>query len=275
MRLKSAFSASRRAQQAVCGVVLMCALMTALLLGTHPSSVSRALAEETSGSAETSGSTNSSATTGTPKISGQPMASVGDAQQVIVATGSKLGAKYGTLRFFDYVGGAWVCTMTAPARFGKRGLMDGNHRWAGNKTTPTGLWKMPDYVFGYRKSAPSGTKMKYRRINGRTWWSSKRGSTYNKWKQARRWPGEYLYGVVPQYELAVSMGYNAAPNRVKYGRGTGIFLHVKKGPSLTSGCVAISRSDMIRVCRLLNPRKKPTFAVGTLKHGAKTSIWAY
>lgn len=274
MRLKRTFSASRRAQRAGCSMALMGALLAALFLGAHPSTVSRAFAEETSASAETSGATDSSATAGTPKISGRPMTRIGDAQQVIVATGSKLGAKYGTLRFFDYVSGAWVCTMTVPARFGKRGLMDGNRRWAGNKTTPTGLWKMPDYVFGYRKSAPSGTKMKYRRISGRTWWSSKRGSTYNKWKRARRWPGEHLYGIVPQYYLAVSTGYNAAPNRVKYGRGTAIFLHVK-GRGLTSGCVAISRSDMIKVCRLLNPKKRPAFAIGTLKRGAKTSIWAY
>lgn len=274
MHLRSVFSASRRTRRATFGMLLMCTLLSALFLGTHSSPVTYALADETSASAETSGSAESSATTGTPKIWGKPMAKVGDAQQVIVVTGSDLGAKYGTLRFFEYVEGAWVSRMKVSARFGKRGLMDGNRRWAGNKTTPTGLWKMPDYVFGYRKSAPSGTKMKYRRINGRTWWSAKRGSTYNKWKRARRWPGEYLYGIVPQYYLAVSTGYNAAPNRVKYGRGTAIFLHVK-GRGLTSGCVAISRSDMIKVCRLLNPKKKPVFAVGTLKRGAKTSIWAY
>jgi L,D-peptidoglycan transpeptidase YkuD (ErfK/YbiS/YcfS/YnhG family) len=248
------------------GVVLVALAMLGAL--------AHAAAPVTAQAAETTPSVDSSATTSVTLP--QQMAKVGDAKQLIVATGAKIGSKTGTLQFFDYVDGAWVCTMTVPARFGRRGLMDGGHRWAGNQTTPTGLWKMPSYVFGYRASAPAGTKARYVRITKKSWWSSKRGASYNGWVEARRWPGEYLYNVVPQYELAVSTGYNAKPNYSVYGRGTGIFLHINgRGSSLTAGCVAISRADMIRVCKLLDPAKRPAFAVGTLQRGAKTSIWAY
>lgn len=202
------------------------------------------------------------------------MAYVGDARQLLVITGAKLGSRNGTLRFFELGTSGWVCTMTVSAKFGRRGLVDGSRRRAGTKTTPTGIWKMPGFAFGYAKRAPSGSKMRYRKITKRSWWSYKRGRTYNQWKSARRWPGERLYGVRPQYEYAVSTGYNAKPNRVKYGRGTAIFLHIR-GRGYTAGCVAISRKDMIRVCRLLDPAKRPACAIGTLKRGTRTSIWAY
>ena len=255
-----------RAGRASTAVFAVCLALIALGGPSRQPASSCAIAETTGGSAESS------------PTSTQPlplkMKTVGDAQQVLIATGNKIGATSGTLQFFDYENGSWVCTLSVPARFGKRGLMDGARRWAGNKTTPTGLWKMPGFVFGNHAHAPRGTKEGYRHITKRSWWSSKRGRTYNKWVEAKRWPGEHLYGVSPQYEYAISIGYNALPNRRVYGRGSGIFLHIN-GKGLTAGCVSISRANMLRVVALLDPAKRPAFAVGTLKAGTATSIWAY
>jgi L,D-peptidoglycan transpeptidase YkuD (ErfK/YbiS/YcfS/YnhG family) len=248
------------------------ALIIALGCNAEPLTTSSALAEEVAVSADASSSAESSPTSSA--VTPAQMSYVGSARQLIVITGAQMGSRNGTLRFFQLEPGGWVCTMTVSARFGKRGLVDGNRRRSGTKTTPTGIWKMPGFVFGYAKRAPTGGKMRYRKITRRSWWSYKRGRTYNQWKSARRWPGEHLYRVRPQYEYAVSTGYNARPNRVKYGRGTAIFLHIR-GHGYTAGCVAIARKDMIRVCRLLNPAKKPACAVGTLKRGTRTSIWEY
>lgn len=256
------------APRAVALVVAVTALMIALSSPAASGGTQSACAAETTSSAECSPSAEAS------MALPARMAYVGDARQLIVVTGRKIGSRTGTLRFYELAGETWVCSMTVPAKFGARGLVDGNRRRAGTKTTPTGIWKMPGFVFGYAKRAPTGAKMKYRRITARSWWSSKRGSSYNQWKSARRWPGEHLYRVVPQYEYAVSVGYNARPNRVKYGRGTAIFLHVR-GRGYTAGCVAISRRDMFRVSRLLDPAKKPACAIGTLQTGTSTSIWAY
>jgi L,D-peptidoglycan transpeptidase YkuD (ErfK/YbiS/YcfS/YnhG family) len=255
-----------RTVSAIAAASALVLAIAALACLPHAPMPSAALAAETSSSAD------SSATTAVPLP--LQMARVGDAKQLIIATGAKIGDKTGTLRFFDYENGAWVCTLTVPCRFGKNGLMNGKKRWAGNKTTPTGLWKMPKYVFGYAKHAPAGTKERYVRITKRSWWSSRRGSTYNRWVEAKHWPGEYLYGVVPQYEYAVSTGYNERPNESVYGRGSGIFLHIQ-GNGFTSGCVAIPRASMVRVLKLLDPAKAPAFAVGTLVRGSQTSIWAY
>ena len=202
------------------------------------------------------------------------MARTYGAQQMIIATGTKIGSTTGTLRVFNLVDDSWVETLTVPARFGKKGLIDGTKRKEGSKTTPTGLWRMPAYLFGTHAKAPIGTKMGYRRITPRSWWSLKAGKTYNTWVEARSWPGERLANAPSAYEFAVSTGYNGRPNSCVYGRGTAIFLHVK-GSGLTAGCISISRSDMIRVCKLLDPASKPVFAVGTLQRGKTTSIWAY
>jgi L,D-peptidoglycan transpeptidase YkuD (ErfK/YbiS/YcfS/YnhG family) len=116
--------------------------------------------------------------------------------------------------------------------------------------------------------------MHYRKLTWNTWWSSRRGATYNIWVKARRWTGEHIGGSPTAYEFAVSTGYNALPNASVYGRGTGIFLHVR-GKGLTAGCVAVSRTNMIRICKLLVRKKHPYFAIGTLEAGEPTSIWAY
>lgn len=243
-------------------------LAAALWLATLPAHPAPAIAF----AAETTPSADSSATTQVPLP--LQMARIGDAKQLVIATCRKLGDTTGTLQFFDYENGAWACTLTVPCRFGRRGVMDGAHRWAGNKTTPTGLWKMPGYVFGYAKRLPAGATMRYVRITKRSWWSSRRGSTYNAWIESKRWPGEHLYNVVPQYEYAISTGYNAKPNQSVYGRGSGIFLHIN-GRGYTSGCVAVPRASMLRIVTLLDPAKRPAFAVGTLAKGTRTSIWAY
>jgi L,D-peptidoglycan transpeptidase YkuD (ErfK/YbiS/YcfS/YnhG family) len=202
------------------------------------------------------------------------MADTSGARQLLVATARTLHETTGTLQVFVLVDGVWVERLAVPARFGMRGLMDGTRRTAGNKTTPTGIWAMPDFMFGTNHRAPLGSRMKFRQLTWRSWWSSRRGTTYNRWVTAAHWTGEHIGGSTKAYEFAVSTGYNAAPNISVYGRGTGIFLHVW-GSATTAGCVSISRANMIRVCRILDRSKSPHFAIGTLEAGTPTSIWAY
>jgi L,D-peptidoglycan transpeptidase YkuD (ErfK/YbiS/YcfS/YnhG family) len=202
------------------------------------------------------------------------MADTSGARQLLIATTQDLSDTTGTLQVFELVSGEWVRRMSVPARFGTHGLMDGTLRRAGNRTTPTGIWAMPDYIFGAHLRAPAGTKMKYKHLTWKSWWSSRRGKTYNAWVTARHWTGEHIGGSPKAYEFAVSTGYNALPNPSVFGRGTGIFLHVW-GKATTAGCVSISRANMIRVCGILDRRKNPHFAVGTLQPGTPTSIWAY
>ncbi|NTU71202.1 MAG: hypothetical protein HGB10_05220 [Coriobacteriia bacterium] len=187
-----------------------------------------------------------------------------DARQMIVSTGATLKSKAGTTTVYEYRDGDWVALLSTPSRFGRNGLCSGIKRRRGNGTTPTGIWLMPDYVFGQYPKKLGGTRLKYRNITSRSWWSSERGAYYNTWvSRARRVDGEHLIDYKTAYEYALSTGYNAKPNASVYGRGAGIFLHVWSGPT-TSGCVSVSRATMQRVFRMLDPEKRRVYAIGTL-----------
>ena len=256
---------SRRAAIAVAAVVV-----TASVLGLPHAAAAATAATSTLSATESSAITPAPA----PRPLPLQMKRVGSCQQLITVTGNKLGATAGVLRVFEKVNGVWIQRLSANAWLGKRGLIDGTKRREGSKTTPTGMWRMPDLVFGTHPHAPAGTGMAYRRMTWKSWWSSRRGKTYNKWVESQYWTGEHISRSPKAYEFAVSTGYNASPNPSVYGRGTGIFIHVK-GSGLTAGCVSVSRGDMIRVCKVLNNKKRPCVAVGTLRRGASTSIWAY
>ena len=203
------------------------------------------------------------------------MAKRRNAAQLIIARGSRLGSRTGTVYLFQYRAGDWVRVASMGARFGKRGLTNGRTRRSGTLTTPTGIWRMPRYVFGRRATPPSRTSIAYRRITWRSWWSAEKGSTYNRWvESSRRFRGEHLADYPVQYEYAVSTGYNARPNQRVYGRGTAIFLHVH-GSGYTAGCVSLDRRDMLRVFRWLDSTKKPAFAIGTRRTGTATCITRY
>jgi L,D-peptidoglycan transpeptidase YkuD (ErfK/YbiS/YcfS/YnhG family) len=198
----------------------------------------------------------------------------GDARQLIITTAANLRSRTGTVAVFEYRSGDWVQLLASPCRLGRNGLIDGRYRHRGTRTTPTGIWVMPGYVFGQRAKRPSDTSMPYRHVTKFNWWSSEKGSQYNRWVWSRRRvDGEHLIDYPVHYEYAVSTGYNAAPNSSVFGRGAGIFLHVWKGAT-TSGCVSVPRATMQRVFRLLDPSKRRVFVVGTLADGP-TSVYAY
>jgi L,D-peptidoglycan transpeptidase YkuD (ErfK/YbiS/YcfS/YnhG family) len=205
----------------------------------------------------------------------EQMAGRSDARQLVVVTGRSLGSRDGIVRLFDYRDGDWVEAFAVRSRLGARGLVDGLLRRAGTRTTPTGIWRLPAYVFGTHARPPASTRMGYRRITRRSWWSEERNATYNTWVEtSRRVHGEHLADYPKSYEFVVSSGYNARPNPRVYGRGSAIFIHVS-GYGHTAGCVSVPRSAMVRILRWLDPSKRPACAIGTLSIGSPSSIFAY
>lgn len=201
-------------------------------------------------------------------------------RQIIAITGTRIGSKSGRLRVYNLTGGHWVKVMDVPAAFGAKGLIDGLKRKAGHLQTPTGIWYIGSFVFGQHRTPPQGTRMPYRHIRQDSWWSDE-PDTYNTWVTSRTpVDGEHLADAKVQYEYAFDSGYNAPPNEVVIGRGTAIFIHCSEPPGnslgkYTHGCVAVDRTAMKRLFRILTPARRPTCAVGTLQKGTPTSIWAY
>lgn len=64
---------------------------------------------------------------------------------------------------------------------------------------------------------------------------------------------EHLWREDGLYDLLVVLGYNDLP-RVR-GRGSAIFMHVARpGFAPTEGCIALRKSDLLKVVRRLTPR---------------------
>lgn len=202
-------------------------------------------------------------------------------RQLIVVTGARLGSNAGNLSLYDLDGGHWRLVLSTHAAFGLNGLVNGATRKSGHLQTPTGIWRIGSFLFGQHAAAPSGTKMRYRPITQRSWWSSVPDSTYNTWVDSGSYvSGEHLADSTVQYELAFDSGYNAPPNQRVIGRGTAIFIHCSEPPGnslgvFTHGCVAIDRGVMKRLFTLLDPARKPTCAIGTLRTGTPTAIYSY
>jgi L,D-peptidoglycan transpeptidase YkuD (ErfK/YbiS/YcfS/YnhG family) len=199
--------------------------------------------------------------------------------QIIVVTGDKLGSNTGTVYVFNKEGAHWVEKLKTTTRMGTNGLTDGATRHSGNRTTPTGIWTIGKFLFGKAAQPPAGTMMPYRQITSNAYWSGVRDSTYNTWVD-HQVSGEHLIDAANlQYEFVLDSAYNEPPNERVMGRGTAIFLHVEDPPSyhngFTAGCVGIPREDMIRVFKLIDPGKNPSFAIGTLAKGTPTSIYSY
>ncbi|MCX5383502.1 L,D-transpeptidase [Streptomyces sp. NBC_00083] len=192
------------------------------------------------------------------------MARTGGGSQLLTAQAAGLGSTTGRLTWWDLRDGRWVAAGSAPARFGAKGLTEGDTRVQGTNTTPTGLYALP-YAFGVA-AAPPGTRYPYRRATDRSWWCQDNESrAYNRWvevlpKDCRAAESEHLTAYASQYARALVIGFNYQhPVR---GRGAGIFLHVN-GRGATAGCVSVSAEAMDRVLAWAVFARRPHIAIGT------------
>ncbi|WP_327405357.1 hypothetical protein OG194_38475 [Streptomyces sp. NBC_01288] len=193
------------------------------------------------------------------------LADTGGGSQLILAQAPRVNSTAGTVSWWERRGGVWVKVGSVAARFGAKGLVEGRARQQGSYTTPTGLYDLP-FAFGI-KAAPAGTKAKYRRVSGSSWWcEDTRSRVYNRWSEplasdCRASESERLISYATQYAYGFVVGFNYA-KPVK-GRGAGIFLHVN-GRGATAGCVSVSGDAMRRILRWADPLREPHIAIGTV-----------
>lgn len=193
------------------------------------------------------------------------LADTGGGSQLILAQAPRANSTSGTLSWWERRSGVWVKVGSAVARFGAKGLVEGRARKQGSYTTPSGLYDLP-FAFGI-KGAPGGTKVKYRRVHGSSWWCEDiRSRVYNRWSEplagdCRASESERLISYATQYAYGIVVGYNYA-KPVK-GRGAGIFLHVN-GRGATAGCVSVPVGAMRRILGWVDPEKAPHIAMGTV-----------
>ena len=144
---------------------------------------------------------------------------------------------------------------------GRSGVATFDRKREGDGMTPRGVFSLGP-VFGYAVSAV--TKMPYRQATEQDAWIDDVASPrYNQW--VRGIPAKESHEKMRRndelYRLGIVIGYNTAP--VVPGFGSAIFLHIWKGPGKpTSGCIAMSETDMEKVVSWLDPIKKPQIIIG-------------
>ncbi len=143
--------------------------------------------------------------------------------------------------------GSWQKRMEAACGYGKNGLVLGEERIMGSKTTPIGAFPLT-LAFGTGENP--GTEMTWRQITENSYWTEVEDESFNTWVESETpVPGEHLIDYY-QYKYAVNIGFNLED--IVYSRGCAIFLHCKSTNSWdTAGCVSLAEEDMLNLLRML------------------------
>ncbi|HEY0871314.1 MAG TPA: L,D-transpeptidase family protein [Acidothermaceae bacterium] len=188
----------------------------------------------------------------------QQLASVGNAQQVVIVTSSGWSTDVATLQTFQKDVTGWHVAFPAmAAHIGRDGFSADKHE--GDLKTPVGSYGFGT-MFGQRASP--GVKFPYRVADSQSVWVDDPSSAfYNTWQENAALSGEHLAaaGFATSYAYAVDIAYNTNP--VVPGKGSAIFLHVTTGGG-TAGCVSIAQSNLFEILRWLDPAQSPIIVMG-------------
>lgn len=127
----------------------------------------------------------------------------------------------------------------------------------GDGASPRGIYVVREGYYRGDKLRRPPTLLPLRRTRPEDGWCDAVGDrNYNRGirhpypaSAERMWRSDGLY------DLVVVMGYNDRP-RIQ-GRGSAIFMHVAKpGYSPTEGCIALKRSDLEKLLRVIGPHTR-------------------
>lgn len=141
---------------------------------------------------------------------------------------------------------AMDCTI---GRGGARAAAD---KREGDGCTPVGLWPIRCVLLRQGRVEPSDIHLPWRWIRKSDGWSDDSADpAYNRpVRLPRAFSAESLIRSDDAYDVIMVLGHNDAPPVA--GQGSAIFFHLSEGRP-TAGCVAVERSDMLRLLPLLRP----------------------
>jgi len=138
---------------------------------------------------------------------------------------------------------------------GKRGLT--RKKTEGDLKTPKGIFNFKLVLYRHDKIGNIRTKLRKLKIKKKLGWCDDPTSTfYNKlinfpFKKS----AEKLYLKKNIYDIILVINYNLNP--VKKNKGSAIFLHIaSKNYSPTRGCLAINKSDLLKILPQINKKTK-------------------
>ncbi|NWK98512.1 hypothetical protein DM806_23170 [Sphingobium lactosutens] len=149
----------------------------------------------------------------------------------------------GRLRFGDIV---------MPCTIGRGGACAAVDKREGDGCTPIGTWPIRGVLLRPGKVEAAGIRLPWRWVRAGDGWSDGVDDpAYNRpVRLPRPFSAENLIRGDDAYDVIVVLGHNDAPPVP--GQGSAIFFHLSEGRP-TAGCVAVERTDMLRLLPLLAP----------------------
>ncbi|MFN8769878.1 MAG: L,D-transpeptidase [Neisseriaceae bacterium] len=161
---------------------------------------------------------------------------------------------------------------TIPSVVGLNGIAQPNMKKEGDQMTPSGIFFLGE-AFSYLPHIESiipQFKMDYRYISDTKDIDGKyfdkfiddpSNNAYNSWIVGSTNAKSYEeMRKNTQYEFGIVINYNMNP--VVKGKGSAIFMHIWKGPRVaTHGCVALDKTNLIKILAWLDKTKQPQILI--------------
>ena len=200
-----------------------------------------------------------------------------ESHQVLLVITSSWSDFKGTMRLYSNAGTDWkIEDVNIPVVVGRSGLgwgvglhadgLPGPHKVEGDGKAPAGIFALGT-SFGYGLLQPDGCSYPYRQATEYDYFIDDIDSpVYNQWMSladSSKKDPQYFWRSFERmkrdddlYELGIVVKHNMDP--VVVGRGSAIFLHIWRGPDQpTAGCTAMSKENLLKVMRWLDPSKNP------------------
>ena len=126
----------------------------------------------------------------------------------------------------------------------------------GDKKTPKGLYDIGDLYFRKDKIKKFFTKLKRKEIKKNMGWCDDvLNKKYNKMiKIKKNIKHEKLYRADNKYDLLIPIKYNF--KKPKKGLGSCIFIHLTQNYKPTNGCIALKKTDLLILLKLIKKNTK-------------------
>ncbi|MCO7124190.1 L,D-transpeptidase family protein [Sporolactobacillus shoreicorticis] len=170
-------------------------------------------------------------------------------QLILVTTNKSRSSSVIVQTFSRDKHGKWKRIWIMNGITGKYGFTRNKHE--GDKKAPAGEYTITK-AFGRYKNP--GTELSYHKITKYDVWVDNIHSRYYNTLQSMKKVHQYSEKMnIPQYDYGFVINYNT--KRIK-GKGSVVFFHIARG-KYTLGCTAVSKNNVVKLLKWLNPKKKP------------------
>ena len=137
---------------------------------------------------------------------------------------------------------------------GKNGL--NSKKIEGDHCTPIGVFKIGKVYYRPDRIKKPDTSLKTKKIRKNMGWCDDAyNKNYNKEIVLnKKNKGEKLFRKDNAYDLLIVIEYNT--NKTKPFKGSAIFIHLTKNYGSTKGCIALKKSDLLILLKIINKKSK-------------------